>query len=642
MIRKALPLVVFVAVAGVVGVVLGLAPAAAQTTTGPMRSFSAASVPAGGQFHVTIAGISGSGRVTETLPAGFSYVDDSASATQGGVRASVDGQGVTFTVLGATSFTYRVTASATGGSYSFSGVQAIVGGGSQQIGGDSTITVEAAAEVTGLMRSFSAASVPAGGQFHVTIAGISGSGRVTETLPAGFSYVDDSASATQGGVRASVDGQGVTFTVLGATSFTYRVTASATGGSYSFSGVQAIVGGGSQQIGGDSTITVEAAAEVTGLMRSFSPASVPAGGQFYVTIAGISGSGRVTETLPAGFSYVDDSASATQGGVRASVDGQGVTFTVLGATSFTYRVTASATGGSYSFSGVQAIVGGGSQQIGGDSTITVEAAGTAPPTATPTRTPTRPEVPTATPTRPPQPTATPIPTEVVPLAEVTPIPMPAGDKSITAVVQPDRSTVVETPDGSVSLTFPSASRSTTFQVSVDASTEACESADYTSEVEQLLCVTVQLFDAQGNAESNVRVNKPVTLTMMFPPEKERELGGFNTLYQAYLMGGLKLLVRDVPNGDWREAGPVRFGLPDTVLTASISNFSTVSTFALVAVQEVFDQVSGKATPTPVATATPTTPDVGGVSMPSGLLLLLAICSGLLVVMGAWVLRRAPR
>ena len=371
MIRKALTLVALVAVAGMVGL-LGLAAVSAQTT-GPMRSFSAASVAPGGGFDVTITDIIGAGRVTETLPAGFSYVDGSATSAQGGVRARLDGQDVAFTLVGPSSFTYKVTASATVGSHPFSGVFAVLGAGEQQIGGAASITVEAAA-VIGPMRSFSAASVAPGGEFDVTITDIVGAGRVTETLPAGFSYVDGSATSAQGGVRARLDGQDVAFTLVGPSSFTYKVTASATAGSHPFSGVFAVLAAGEQQIGGAASITVEAVAvidPVIGPMRSFSAASVAPGDEFDVTITDIIGAGRVTETLPAGFSYVEGSATSAQGVVRASADGQDVAFTLLGWSSFTYKVTASATAGSHPFSGVFAVLAAGEQQIGGAASITV-------------------------------------------------------------------------------------------------------------------------------------------------------------------------------------------------------------------------------------------------------------------------------
>ena len=84
--------------------------------------------------------------------------------------------------------------------------------------------------------------------------------------------------------------------------------------------------------------------------RSFSPTSVAPGGEVEVTVtaANYGLGGAVTETLPAGFSYVSSSLSDDQ----VQVTGQDVRFTLLGETSFTYTVTASSQAGSYSFSGV--------------------------------------------------------------------------------------------------------------------------------------------------------------------------------------------------------------------------------------------------------------------------------------------------
>ena len=55
--------------------------------------------------------------------------------------------------------------------------------------------------------------------------------------------------------------------------------------------------------------------------------------------------GRVTETLPPGFTYVSSSSEV----LNAVRTGQNVAFTLLGDETFTYTVTASAAGGSHSF-----------------------------------------------------------------------------------------------------------------------------------------------------------------------------------------------------------------------------------------------------------------------------------------------------
>ena len=90
--------------------------------------------------------------------------------------------------------------------------------------------------------------------------------------------------------------------------------------------------------------------------------------------------GQVEERLPAGFSYVPDSATkvvghATKGAVRGTGDAADstiVNFTVISVESFTYEVMVGADveDGDHIFSGVLKKLSG-DQTIGGDTTITV-------------------------------------------------------------------------------------------------------------------------------------------------------------------------------------------------------------------------------------------------------------------------------
>ena len=338
------------------------------------RSFDKTTVEPGGKVVVTITatGYGSLGAVTETLPAGFSYVEDSAT-----VRAKVDGQDVTFTILGADqTFSYQVTASSVADSHTFQGTLKDDQGVSRSIGGASSVTVMAATVTpsdTEATRSFSASSVAPAGEITVTIsaANYGDFGQVVETLPAGFSYVEDSAT-----VRAKVDdGQDVTFTILGADqTFSYQVTASSVADSHTFQGTLKDDQGVSRSIGGASSVTVMAATVTpsdTGATRSFSASSVAPAGEITVTIsaANYGDFGQVVETLPAGFSYVEDSAT-----VRAKVDdGQDVTFTILGADqTFSYRVTASSVADSHTFQGTLKDDQGVSRSIGGASSVTVQ------------------------------------------------------------------------------------------------------------------------------------------------------------------------------------------------------------------------------------------------------------------------------
>ena len=103
-------------------------PLAAQTNPSATRSFDSSTVAPDGTVTVTITAMNydAPGRVTETLPSDFGYVIGSLSGT--GVSYSVGNsdlaQGiVAFNLLGASSFSYQVTApNAEGGPHDFSGV----------------------------------------------------------------------------------------------------------------------------------------------------------------------------------------------------------------------------------------------------------------------------------------------------------------------------------------------------------------------------------------------------------------------------------------------------------------------------------------------------------------------------------------
>ena len=131
-------------VAGIAAVGTMLAPppsVAAQASPSATRSFSPQGVEPGGQVVVTInaANYGVGGAVTETLPAGFTYV--SSSSTLPDDQTGVTGQEVRFTLVGDTSFTYTVTASSVGGSYTFSGTLRDSDRNDHAVGGDTTVTV---------------------------------------------------------------------------------------------------------------------------------------------------------------------------------------------------------------------------------------------------------------------------------------------------------------------------------------------------------------------------------------------------------------------------------------------------------------------------------------------------------------------
>ena len=379
MFRKALAITIVAAVVGLVGV-LGVSLVAAQQAASASRSFDSASVAPGDEVVVTItaADYGSLGAVTETLPAGFSYL--SSSLTDEGEVTEIDARTVRFTLQGADkTFTYTVTASNTAGRHTFSGMLRDSDRVDSVVGGATSVTVEAPAEgpSASASRSFDSASVAPGDEVVVTIttADYGSLGAVTETLPAGFSYV--SSSLTDEGEVTEIDALTVRFTLQGADkTFNYTVTTSNTAGRHTFSGMLRDSDRVDSVVGGATSVTVEAPAEgpSASATRSFDSASVAPGDEVVVTItaADYGSLGAVTETLPGGFSYV--SSSLTDEGEVTEIDARTVRFTLQGADkTFTYTVTASNTVGPHTFSGMLRDSDRVDSVVGGATSVRVEA-----------------------------------------------------------------------------------------------------------------------------------------------------------------------------------------------------------------------------------------------------------------------------
>jgi len=144
-------------------------------------------------------------------------------------------------------------------------------------------------------------------------------GAVTETLPAGFTYISSSLEDSQ----VSVSGQVARFTLQGDSSFTYTVNASNTPGDYTFSGVLRDEDRVDHTMA-DSDITVEGAGAPSAT-RSFPSEYVDPGSSVVVTIEATNYGrfGAVTETLPTGFTYTSSSLDDSQ----INVSGQVARFT---------------------------------------------------------------------------------------------------------------------------------------------------------------------------------------------------------------------------------------------------------------------------------------------------------------------------
>ena len=176
--------------------------------------------------------------------------------------------------------------------------------------------------------------------------------------------------------------------------------------------------------------------------RSLSVPWVLPGGELRVTVAasGYGGFGLLKETLPAGFTFGASDLNAA----AVLVEGQTVSFTLLGVERVTYTVTAPAAEGRYIFTGVLLDAAKTEQSVGGASAIRVGPAPTPTPvpTATPEPTPTPSPQPTATATPEPTPTPSPQPTAT---ATPEPTPTPSPQPTATGTAEPATPTATAAP-----------------------------------------------------------------------------------------------------------------------------------------------------------------------------------------------------
>ena len=161
-----------------------------------------------------------------------------------------------------------------------------------------------------------------------------------------------------------------------------------------------------------------AVASTHGATRSYSaPWALPEG-ELRVTVSasGYGGFGLLQETLTEGFTFVATALDAA----TVKVEGQTVTFTLLGVELVTYNVAAPAAEGQYDFSGFLLDMQKQEAITAGASSVRVGPEPTATPTPTPTATPAPTATPDPTPTPSPQPTATPMPAPTAATLVATP------------------------------------------------------------------------------------------------------------------------------------------------------------------------------------------------------------------------------
>ncbi|VUT28245.1 MAG: hypothetical protein SYNGOMJ08_00809 [Candidatus Syntrophoarchaeum sp. GoM_oil] len=207
-----------------------------------MRNLPAECVGTDDVFTVGITS-PGTGAVVETLCDGWFYVFSSLPADQ----VSVDGNTITFMLLGNPEFTYEVQASDTeGASCTIAGVFTDIDQVDHAIGGDLEVTVCSAIA----SRDLPDECVVPDAEVQVTITS-PGMGAVTETICDGWTYVGSSIPLFD------QTGNDLTFVLAGDTTFIYTIKApNIEGACCDITGIFKDMGEVEHIIGGESKVCV--------------------------------------------------------------------------------------------------------------------------------------------------------------------------------------------------------------------------------------------------------------------------------------------------------------------------------------------------------------------------------------------------
>ncbi len=224
-----------------------------------------------------------------------------------------------------------------------------------------------------------------------------------------------------------------------------------------------------------------------------------------------------------------------------------------------------------------------------------------------------------------QPTSTPVPIIVVPVSQVTPVPHAQSDIAALAIVHPDAQRQIELAQQGVLVTFPAASRGRTFQVRVDTASDRCSGTNRPGGT-VLKCVSVDLFDIEGNPENDIRLIRLARMTIRLDSTIIRELGGPAAALQARALGAFRLFVRHDPDRPWSNRG-FEFEISQASgATFAVDGIRHFSTWSLTVDDELLAVASAQVMaghPSPTATAlqgvtptpTPSRPDTRTTPLP---------------------------
>ena len=165
-------------------------------------------------------------------------------------------------------------------------------------------------------------------------------------------------------------------------------------------------------------------------------------------------------------------------------------------------------------------------------------------------------------------------TVTITVTDVTDVPLASGSTQITGVVDSEADTTVSPLDNSVAVTFPSGSRSGDYQVRLDYGLANC---DLSISGEQLwFCLTVDIFDNEGNQEQGVVLSQAATIKIT---RNADERGGVDAVLELHEQGGVNVYTRGRTGGEWTGQA---FTLESDGVGGIVITITGVSSFGLYA------------------------------------------------------------
>ena len=186
------------------------------------------------------------------------------------------------------------------------------------------------------------------------------------------------------------------------------------------------------------------------------------------------------------------------------------------------------------------------------------------------------------------------------VADIDDVPINNPATQAGGPVYPGSQTTVETPDGVASVTFPAGSGDTVYHVRVDSDSNNC-AADSAGHQLQA-CLTVDIFDSQGNPEPDAVLDWPASILMKLDADG---LGGADAVLAAHEQGGVSLRSRSALDGEWMDLEFTLEADGQGVISITAFGIYNFGSFGAVTDPAVFEQVLRPAEPDPTPTPQPT-------------------------------------